>query len=145
MLVRPSSRAALEGYIASLGAHSMKAIAGDITQPMLGLNAEDRARLKGADIFHLAAVYDLEAAVESNERANVEGTRSVVELAQSVGARLHHMSSIAVAGGAWKGKFTEEMFAEARSSTTRTTARSTKRSAWCASRASATASTGPGW
>ena len=145
VLVRPSSRAALEGYIASLGAHSMKAIAGDITQPMLGLNAEDRARLKGADIFHLAAVYDLEAAVESNERANVEGTRSVVELAQSVGARLHHMSSIAVAGGAWKGKFTEEMFAEARSSTTRTTARSTKRSAWCASRASATASTGPAW
>ncbi len=112
VLVRPASRAALEGFIASLGAHSMKAIAGDITQPMLGLSGEDRARLKGADIFHLAAVYDLEAPAEADERANVEGTRNVVDLAQSLGGRLHHMSSIAVAGGTWKGKFTEEMFAE---------------------------------
>ena len=48
VLVRPASRAALEAYIASLGAGSMKAIAGDITQPMLGLTADDAARLKGA-------------------------------------------------------------------------------------------------
>src|SRR5690349_6344704 len=86
VLVRPSSRAGLEAYIASLGAGSMKAIAGDITQPMLGLSADDAARLKGADIFHLAAVYDLEASAEADERVNVEGTRHVVELAQSLGA-----------------------------------------------------------
>jgi len=112
VLVRPASRAALDAYIGSLGARSMKAIAGDITEPMLGLSAEDRARLKGAEIFHLAAVYDLEASAEADESANVGGTRNVVELSQSLGARLHHMSSIAVAGGRWKGKFTEEMFAE---------------------------------
>ena len=112
VLVRPASRAALDAYIGSLGARSMKAIAGDITEPMLGLSAEDRARLKGAEIFHLAAVYDLEASAEADESANVGGTRNVVDLSQSLGARLHHMSSIAVAGGRWKGKFTEEMFAE---------------------------------
>jgi NAD(P)-dependent dehydrogenase (short-subunit alcohol dehydrogenase family) len=113
VLVRPASRAPLEAYIAELGARAMKPVAGDITEPLLGLSADDRERLKGADVFHLAAVYDLEASAEADERANVEGTRHVVELAQSLGARLHHMSSIAVAGAKWKGKFTEDMFAEA--------------------------------
>src|SRR5262245_21259255 len=88
----------------------VKAVEGDITQPMLGLGEADRARLEGAEIFHLAAVYDLEASAEADERANVEGTQNVVELARSLEARLHHMS--AVAGGKWKGKFTEDMFAE---------------------------------
>ena len=37
----------------------------------------------------------------------------MVALANAVGAaRLHHVSSIAVAGGKWKGDFTEEMFDE---------------------------------
>ena len=93
-------------------AERVLAVEGDITQPMLGLSAADRERLQGADVFHLAAVYDLEASAEADERANVEGTRNVIELARSLGARLHHMSSIAVAGAKWKGKFTEEMFAE---------------------------------
>ncbi len=112
VLVRPASRASLDAYIASLGAHSIRPLSGDITHSMLGLSAEDRERLKSVEIFHLAAVYDLEATAEADERANVEGTRNVVGLAQSLGARLHHMSSIAVAGGKWKGKFTEDMFAE---------------------------------
>ena len=112
VLVRRPSQAALEAYIAELGAAGMKPVTGDITEPLLGLSAADRARLKSAEIFHLAAVYDLEASAEADERANVEGTRHVVELAQSLGARLHHMSSIAVAGAKWKGEFTEEMFDE---------------------------------
>src|SRR4029077_8695573 len=49
---------------------------------------------------------------DANERANVDGTRNVLELASRIGARVHHMSSIAVAGARWKGSFTEEMFAE---------------------------------
>ncbi len=63
-------------------------------------------------MYHLAAVYDLEASEEANERANVGGTRNVVTLVEQIGGRLHHVSSIAVAGGKWKGKFTEEMFEE---------------------------------
>ena len=106
VLVRPGSRAKLQA------SERVQLVEGDITLPMLGLSETDRARLKGAEIFHLAAVYDLEASAEADERANVEGTRHVVELAQNLGARLHHMSSIAVAGGKWKGKFTEDMFAE---------------------------------
>src|SRR5260370_4131989 len=111
VLVREPSRPRLERLIASLGAADrMRALAGDITASGLGLSAADKARLQGADIYHLAAVYDLEASEEANERANVGGTRNVVALAEQLGARLHHVSSIAVAGGKWKGKFTEEMF-----------------------------------
>ena len=113
VLVRPASRERLEALIDSLGARdSLRPIEGDITQPLLGLGAADLERLKGADIYHLAAVYDLEASEEANRRANVEGTQNAVELAQRLGARLHHMSSIAVAGALWKGPFTEEMFNE---------------------------------
>jgi NAD(P)-dependent dehydrogenase (short-subunit alcohol dehydrogenase family) len=111
VLVREPSRARLERLIASLGAGSrMHALSGDITASGLGLAPADQSTLQGADIYHLAAVYDLEASEEANERANVGGTRNVVALAEQLGARLHHVSSIAVAGGKWKGKFTEEMF-----------------------------------
>lgn len=113
VLVRPGSRERLEAFIESAGARDrIRPIPGDITQTALGLREPDKAHLKGADIYHLAAVYDLEAAADENQRANVEGTRHVVELAAALGARLHHMSSIAVAGSRWKGKFTEDMFAE---------------------------------
>jgi NAD(P)-dependent dehydrogenase (short-subunit alcohol dehydrogenase family) len=113
VLVRPASRERLEALVVSLGASDrIEALVGDVTEPGLGIAPRDLDRLKGADIFHLAAVYDLEAPAEANERANVGGTRHVVELAERLGARLHHMSSIAVAGSRWKGKFTEDMFAE---------------------------------
>jgi NAD(P)-dependent dehydrogenase (short-subunit alcohol dehydrogenase family) len=113
VLVRDRSRPRLERLIASLGAaNRMHPIAGDIIAEGLGLAATDRARLQGADIYHLAAVYDLEASAEANERGNVGGTRNVVALAEQLGGRLHHVSSIAVAGGKWKGRFTEDMFEE---------------------------------
>jgi len=113
VLVRPGSREPLEAFIESIGARDRLApVAGDITETSLGLVPADQERLRGADFFHLAAVYDLEAPAEANQSANVDGTRHVVELAQGLGARIHHMSSIAVAGARWKGKFTEEMFDE---------------------------------
>jgi len=113
VLVRPRSTARFESVVASVpGAERLKAVAGDIAEPMLGISAPDRELLRGAEIFHLAAVYDLEASSEAAELANVTGTRNVIDLAKELGARLHHMSSVAVAGAKWKGKFTEEMFAE---------------------------------
>jgi NAD(P)-dependent dehydrogenase (short-subunit alcohol dehydrogenase family) len=113
VLVRPGSRERLEAFIESLGAgDQLKPLDGDITAPGLGIVAADLAKLTGAEIYHLAAVYDLEAPEEDNERANVGGTRNVIDLAEKIGARLHHVSSIAVAGSKWKGKFTEAMFAE---------------------------------
>src|SRR5260370_1248899 len=92
------------------GGDWLRAVGGDITAPALGLSAAEQPTREGADIYHLAAVYDLEASEEANEQANVGGTRNVVALAEQLGARLHHVSSIAVAGGKWKGKLTEEMF-----------------------------------
>jgi NAD(P)-dependent dehydrogenase (short-subunit alcohol dehydrogenase family) len=116
VLVRPASRERLERIIDSLSAGDrMSPMVGDVTAPALAITAADQARLEGADIYHLAAVYDLEAPEADNERDNIGGTRNVIQLAEKVGARLHHVSSIAVAGGKWKGKFTEDMFAEGQS------------------------------
>jgi len=113
VLVRPASRQKLDRIVSSLGAAKrLKPLEGDITVPGLGLAAADRRRLQGAEVYHLAAVYDLEASEEDNERANVEGTRNVVRFTEAIQGRLHHVSSIAVAGSRWKGKFTEDMFAE---------------------------------
>jgi NAD(P)-dependent dehydrogenase (short-subunit alcohol dehydrogenase family) len=113
VLVRPASRERLEALIDSLDAReTLHPIEGDITQPLAGVGEVDQSSLEGADIYHLAAVYDLEASAEANQRANVDGTRNVVDLAHRLGARIHHMSSIAVAGARWKGPFTEEMFDE---------------------------------
>jgi NAD(P)-dependent dehydrogenase (short-subunit alcohol dehydrogenase family) len=90
----------------------LRTVVGDITVAGLGLGPEDRAALAGADVFHLAAVYDLLADAEITRRVNVAGTRNVLRLAAEAGAaRVHHVSSIAVAGR-YRGRFTEEMFDE---------------------------------
>ena len=64
------------------------AVVGDLAKPRLGLAAADVARLKGKvkHFFHLAAIYDLAADAESQETANIEGTRNAVELANAIGA-----------------------------------------------------------
>ncbi len=109
VLVRERSK----GKLAELGLKGLKPLVGDLTRKGLGLSAGDRKRVAGAEVFHLAAVYDLEADEEANRLANVEGTRNVVAFANAIGAaRLHHVSSIAIAGGQFKGQFTEEMFDE---------------------------------
>ena len=115
VLVRASSRARLDDMIASTpGAPGrVVPVEGDITRPDCGVSDADKARLSGVEVYHLAAVYDMAADEEANRLANVEGTRNVISLANAVGAaRLHHVSSIAVAGGKWRGEFTEEMFDE---------------------------------
>ncbi len=111
VLVRAGSRQRLETYIDSIGAKDrLKPVLGDITADLLGLSATDQGRLEGADVYHLAAVYNLESSEEEDEQANVGGTRNVIGLATKIEGRLHHVSSIAVAGSRWKGKFSEEMF-----------------------------------
>jgi NAD(P)-dependent dehydrogenase (short-subunit alcohol dehydrogenase family) len=107
-LVRPQS----VGKLAAWG-KKVVPVEGDVTRKGLGISAADRKRLQGAEIFHLAAVYDLDASEAANQAANVDGTRHVVELANAVkAARLHHVSSIAVAGGSFKGEFGEDSFDE---------------------------------
>jgi NAD(P)-dependent dehydrogenase (short-subunit alcohol dehydrogenase family) len=117
VLVRPGSRARFAGLRERFDpeGHRLSPVLGDIGEEGLGVSAEDLARLRGAQVFHLAAVYNLLASEEASEAANVQGTRNVVALANAIGSRcFHHISSIAVAGH-YEGTFTEAMFAEGQS------------------------------
>src|SRR4051812_3427965 len=85
----------------------IKPVIGDLSQERLGIEGFDE---RVDHFFHLAAVYDLAADEDAMTRVNVEGTRHVVEFANSIDVgRFHHTSSIAVAGR-YSGTFTEEMF-----------------------------------
>ncbi len=88
---------------------------GDLTKPKLGLTAEAQKQLAGKikHFFHLAAIYDLSASAESQQAANIDGTRNAVQLAEAIRAGcFHHVSSIAAAG-LYAGVFREDMFDEA--------------------------------
>ncbi len=115
VLVREGSRARLEELLSSwdAGAERIVPVIGDLTTQGLGISDADRERLHGVEhFFHLAAVYDMSADEESNRRANVDGTRHAVELANDLEAGVfHHTSSIAVSGR-YRGLFREDMFDE---------------------------------
>jgi len=117
VLVRKGSLKKLAGLRGEWGASEARVIGvvGDLAKPMLGVTEAEIAKLKGKirHFFHLAAVYDLAASPESQELANIDGTRHAVELAQALQAGcFHHVSSIAAAG-LYEGTFREDMFEEA--------------------------------
>ena len=106
--------AALREFWGSAGQRAIPVI-GDLTELNLGVSAALQRKLKRKidHFFHLAAVYDLAAAADSQVAANVEGTRHAIELASALAARcFHHVSSIAAAG-LYDGVFREDMFDEA--------------------------------
>ena len=121
VLVRETSIERLDDLIARWGitegaaaAKRIEPIVGDLRRPLLGVEQEQVAELRGKvkHFFHLAAVYDMTAPAERNTAVNVGGTTHAVELARAVDAEhLHHVSSIAVAGE-YRGTFTEDMFDE---------------------------------
>lgn len=78
--------------------------------PELDLSDEVLAELGEIDhVVHCAAIYDITAGEPEQRAANVEGTRAVITLAQRLGATMHHVSSIAVAGD-FRGEYTEDDF-----------------------------------
>src|SRR5438128_2564899 len=90
-------------------------VIGDLAKSNLGVSDADLKKLKGKvpHLFHLAAVYDLAASAEDQQRANIDGTRHAIEFAESIQAGcFHHVSSIAAAG-LYDGVFREDMFEEA--------------------------------
>ena len=111
VLVREGSRGKVDDLVQRLDAPEGRIVAvpGDLSSPGLGVDSFDE---KIDHLFHLAAVYDIEAEEEASVRANVDGTKHVIEFANShdVG-RFHHTSSIAVAGS-YRGVFQEDMFEE---------------------------------
>jgi NAD(P)-dependent dehydrogenase (short-subunit alcohol dehydrogenase family) len=116
VLVRAGSQDRLDKLIAEQFGSSdrVKPVTGDLTEPRLGVDESWIAANKGSidHFFHLAAVYDMTADEQSNERMNVQGTRNAVELANALEAGvLHHTSSVAAAG-LYKGLFREDMFDE---------------------------------
>ncbi|MCW2978702.1 MAG: short-chain dehydrogenase [Solirubrobacterales bacterium] len=116
-LVRAGSRGRLEELRTGWGADGARVvpISGDLTQPGLAISEEDLLAMRGdvRHFFHLAAIYDITAGAETQEIANVEGTRHAIELAGALDAGcFHHVSSIAAAG-LYKGVWTEDMFDEA--------------------------------
>lgn len=90
-------------------------IIGDLTQPRLGVADSDLARLKGQidHLFHLAAIYDLKASAEIQEKVNIQGTRNVVAFAEAVEVGCFHLTSSIAAAGLYEGVFREDMFEEA--------------------------------
>jgi NAD(P)-dependent dehydrogenase (short-subunit alcohol dehydrogenase family) len=111
VLVREGSRGKVDGLIQRLGAAQGRIVpvTGDLSKPALGVEGFTEPI---DHFFHLAAVYDMAADEDAMERANIEGTRHVIEFANSIAiGRFHHTSSIAVAG-AYKGVFQEDMFDE---------------------------------
>ena len=117
VLVRKGSMDRLDRLRESCGVDAKRVVAlvGDLAQPNLGLGAADLRKLKGKvdHLFHLAAIYDLTASAEEQQKANVEGTRRAVEFAEAIEVGcFHHVSSIAAAG-LYEGVFREDMFEEA--------------------------------
>jgi thioester reductase-like protein len=117
VLVREGSKDKLDALIERWGPDAkdrIKPVVGDIGEARLGVSDEDAERLKGDvdHVFHLAAIYDMTADDERNEKLNVEGTRNAVAFANAIQAgHLHHVSSIAAAGN-HKGLFREDHFDE---------------------------------
>ncbi|NKQ56643.1 SDR family oxidoreductase [Amycolatopsis sp. K13G38] len=113
LLVRASSRDRLARLVAGWpDPGRVTLVTGDLSKEHLGVEEDVRDELRGKvdHLVHLAALYDLTATDEESIRANVEGTRNVVELAADLHAGcLHHVSSVAVAGD-HEGVFTEDMF-----------------------------------
>ena len=117
VLVRKGSEKKLATMRGRWGADDKQVVAvtGDLGQSALGVSAADVRKLKGKidQVFHLAAIYDIGASAESQQLANVEGTRNAVRFAEKVQAGcFHHVSSIAAAG-LYEGTFREDMFDEA--------------------------------
>lgn len=119
VLVRRNSLSRFERLAATWGDRA-KPLVGDLAAPGLGLTDEvsswaSPGRYPPTDlgavdhVVHCGAVYDITASDADQRAANVEGTRSVIDLALRVDATLHHVSSIAVAGN-FRGEFTEDDF-----------------------------------
>ncbi|MDX6623609.1 MAG: hypothetical protein QOE75_1541 [Solirubrobacterales bacterium] len=116
-LVRAGSRGRLEELRTGWGADGARVVpvSGDLTQVGLAVSEEDLVQMRGEidHFFHLAAIYDITADAETQEIANVEGTRHALELAGSVEAGCFHQVSSIAAAGLYRGEWREDMFEQA--------------------------------
>ncbi|MFN2442326.1 MAG: SDR family oxidoreductase [Thermoanaerobaculia bacterium] len=103
-LVQPKFRAIAEARLEEVVAEvpglreRVRLVDGDITHPRLGLAKGEASGLR--EIFHLAAIYDLNVPRDTAMRVNVEGTRRVLEVAAANAelVRLQYVSTCYVSG-----------------------------------------------
>lgn len=76
------------------------AVKGDITLPDLGIAEEYLSAINDdvTDIIHSAADVTFFCAWERSKLINYTGTCNVLELAEKIGAKLHHISTMSVSG-----------------------------------------------
>jgi thioester reductase-like protein len=84
-------------------------VEGDITRNHLGLGTAERLKGEIAEIYHLAAVYDLGVGRDLAMRVNVEGTRRMLEFASACPhlKRFQYVSTCYVSGK-YRGLFSEQ-------------------------------------
>jgi len=75
-------------------------LGGDVTDPMLGLSAEQVRKLNGklACVINCAGLVTFNPSLELAVRVNTEGARNAAELCKQTGATLVHISTCFVAG-----------------------------------------------
>jgi NAD(P)-dependent dehydrogenase (short-subunit alcohol dehydrogenase family) len=117
LLVRSGSKAKLKKMLEDMDAPMKRIdlITGDLTKKSLGVTKKNRDLMTGKvkHFYHLAAIYDMNAGLEEQMAANVDGTSHAIHLAEAIKAKcFHHVSSIAAAG-MYPGVFREDMFEEA--------------------------------
>jgi len=117
LLVRSGSKAKLKKMLEDMDAPMKRIdlITGDLTKNSLGVTKKNRDLMTGKvkHFYHLAAIYDMNAGLEEQMAANVDGTSHAIHLAEAIKAKcFHHVSSIAAAG-MYPGVFREDMFEEA--------------------------------
>ena len=76
------------------------AVKGDITLPYLGIAEENISAINDnvTDIIHSAADVTFFCAWERSKLINYTGTCNVLKLAEKIGAKLHHISTMSVSG-----------------------------------------------
>ena len=114
VLVREGSRGRLDALTRRWGSGRVVPVVGDLGQEQLGVDPGWLAEHAGQvdHFFHLAAIYDMTADDETNERLNVGGTRHALELAEALQVGCFHQVSSVAAAGDYHGRFDETMFAE---------------------------------
>ncbi len=105
-MVRPQSTGRLQKIATDLGvsADRLIPVPGDIALDALTLEPFTE---HVDHLFHLAAIYDMDADPEEMAEANVEGTRRVLRFAEQIKAGTFHMVSSIAAAGDLVGTFPE--------------------------------------
>ena len=113
-LVQPKFEALAKERLAALEAADpglrgrIELVAGDLTEPGLGLAEGTRLAAEVTEVWHLAAVYDLGVPRDVGMRVNVEGTRHVLRFAEGCpDLRRHHYVSTCYVSGRHCGPFRE--------------------------------------